>query len=310
MPKHISIERKLTYGVCVLFIIYGFFSIFWGEKIPAGGGFGFDGVIYGKAAKGFYTTIVHKQIDNLSVLRIFPSGVIYCCLQILRVSRTDANIITAFSLYNFILILLSIYLWFNIAKKIQLSDRLLLMGLVSFLLSYGILKFNFYYPVLTDTTAFFLGFLTVWGYINNNNAIMFLCALAGAFTWPTIIYTVPFLQIFNTNQTVDSHHNYKIRYLFIIGVLIILVCTMIYANYFSSVGRDYGVELYEWLLPLGLACLAGYVFFAFNYLANFDIKAVIFSIHRRLNYRWLIIYVVIIILLTVLSTVPIWLYTV
>ena len=301
MFKQLSIEKKITYAVCILVTIYGLYSIFWGEKIPAGGGLGFDGVVYGNAAKGFYTTIVNKKIDNLSLLRIFPSGVIYCCLQILRVGRTNANIITAFSIYNFILILLSIYLWFKIAKKFQLSDRLLLMGLISFLFSYGIMKLDFYYPVLTDPTAFFLGFLTVWGYINNNNIIMFLCVMVGAFTWPTIICTVPLLQIFRHEEPPPAMHDFKIRHFFITALIVTLISIALYTHFGSSLGQVYGIEVYDWLLPLGLACLAAYVFFAFNYLANFDIKAFIFSIHRRLNYRWLIIYVVIIILLTVLS---------
>jgi hypothetical protein len=74
------------------------------------------------------------------------------------------------------------------------------MGLISFLFSYAIMKLNFYYPVLTDTTAFSLGFLTVWGYINKKNLLVFMCALVGAFTWPTIIYTVPLLQIFRHEE--------------------------------------------------------------------------------------------------------------
>jgi len=95
MLHKVSIERKITYAVCILplLIIYGLFSIFFGEKIPAGGGLGWDGVVYGTAAKGFYKTIVNKKIDNLQLLRIFPSGVIYCYLQMLRVSRTNTNII-------------------------------------------------------------------------------------------------------------------------------------------------------------------------------------------------------------------------
>jgi hypothetical protein len=61
MLNQISIDKKLTYVVCSLFIIYGLLSIFWGEKIPAGNGFGFDGVVYGTAAKGFIKTVVNKK---------------------------------------------------------------------------------------------------------------------------------------------------------------------------------------------------------------------------------------------------------
>ena len=300
MPKQISTEKKIIYVLCILFIIYGLLSIIFGEKIPAGGGFGFDGVVYGNAAKAFPSTIVNKQIHTLRVQRIFPSGVIYCCLRLLCINRTNDNIIRAFGIYNLMLILLSIYLWFKIAKKIQLSDRLLLMGLISFLFSYGIMKFNFYYPVATDTTAFFLGFLTVWGFINRNNMLIFLCALVGSFTWPTIIYTVPFLQIFRNDALSSAGHNFKIRHLLITGLIVTLISVALYAHYFSSLGEIYGVEVYEWLLPLGIVCFAAYVFFAYNYLTNFDIMDFICSIHKRLNYRWLLIYAGVIIFLTLL----------
>jgi hypothetical protein len=54
MPKRMSTEKRLIYAVCSLFIIYGLFSISRGEKIPVGNGFGFDGVVFGKAAKHFF----------------------------------------------------------------------------------------------------------------------------------------------------------------------------------------------------------------------------------------------------------------
>ena len=130
---------------------------------------------------------------------------------------------------------------------------------------------------------------------------MFLCVLAGAFTWPTIIYTVPLLQIFCHEGPPPAMHDFRIRHLFITALIVTLISIAIYTHYFSSLGRDYGVEVYEWLLPLGIVCLAAYVFFAFNYLANFDINGFICSIHKRLNYRWLLIYAGIIILLTLLS---------
>jgi hypothetical protein len=237
MPKQISIKNKLTYAVCSLFIIYGMVSIFGGEKIPAGGGLGFDGVVYGNAAKNFYHTIVNKKIHNLNLQRIFPSGVIYCFLKILSVDRKDDNIIRAFGIYNFILILLSIYLWFKIADKFKFPDRLVFMGLISFLFSYGIMKYNFYCPVATDTTAFFLGFLTLWGYINRKDMLVFMCALVGAFTWPTVSYTVPLLQIFRDNESFPAIHNFRIRHLFITSLIVILISAALYAHYFSSLGE-------------------------------------------------------------------------
>jgi hypothetical protein len=296
-----STEKKLIYAVCSLFVIYGSLSIFWGEKIPAGGGLGFDGVVYGNAAKNFYHIIINKRIHSLNLLRIFPSGVIYCCFKILRIDRTNANIIKAFSIYNFILILLSIYLWFKITEKFKFPDRLVFMGLISFLFSYGIMKFNFYYPVITDTTAFFLGFLTLWGYMNKKNMLVLMCALVGSFTWPTVIYTVPLLQIFRHDESFPAIHNFRIRYLFIAALIVTLVCAALYAHYFSSLGVLYGVEVYEWLLPFGIVCFSAYMFFAFNHITNFDIKGFICNIHKRLNYRCLLIYGGIITFLTLLS---------
>ena len=296
-----TIEKKIIYVVCILFFVYGLFSIFYGEKIPVGNGFGFDGVVYGNAAKNFYHTIVDKRISSFYLQRIFPSGVIYSFFKILSIDRNNDNIIRAFGIYNFILILLSICLWFKIGKELQLSDRLVLMGLVSFLFSYGIIKLNFYYPVLTDTTALFLGFLTVWGYISKKNFLILLCVLVGAFTWPTVMYTVPFLQVFRTEQTTSASHNFKLRYLFITSLILILSGVALYKHYFSSLERLFGIEVYEWLLPLGIMGFLAYVFFAFNYVTNFDIKDFICNIHKRLNYRWLFVYTGILLSVTLLS---------
>lgn len=301
MAGNRSCEKNLIYAVCMLFFIYGVMNIAYGEKIPVGNGFGFDGTIYGNAAKNFYHSIVDKSINSHHLKRIVPSGVIYCCFMAFGFAKTDDAIIMAFGIYNLILIFISVYLWFKIGELLKLSDRLVFMGLVSFLFSYGIMKLNFYYPVLTDTTAFFLGMLAVWGYIKKKNIVLFCCALIGAFTWPTIIYALPLLQIFDNDPLPSTPHP-RIRHLLLSGLILVFSGIALYTHCFSpELEKKFGIEIYEWLLPVGLLGFMAYLYLIFNYIADFDIKDFVFNLYKRLNYQWLLIYCGIIVFLVFLS---------
>lgn len=148
-----------------LFFAWQIGNIFWGEHIPAGDGLGWDGTIYARIAYDFFNLFFHHQIDQYSLQRILPSGIIYTFAKLIGHSLTMAQMPLAFSIYNTVILVLAVYTWQAIANILAWRPQVQVISFAGLFLNYAILKMNPYYPVLTDTSAFCCGLVMIYFFL-------------------------------------------------------------------------------------------------------------------------------------------------
>ena len=90
------------------------------DVIPAGDGFGYDGVRYATWAKHVPVTLfpeglrppyIKSDLNSYDARRFLPSTVIHYAMGAAGVPRTSANVLAAFTAANLILLTLSLYWW-------------------------------------------------------------------------------------------------------------------------------------------------------------------------------------------------------
>lgn len=187
-----SSHRLMLLSVFVL----GVLSFFWGEKVPAGGGFGWDGVIYAKMVRNLNGMISDGQLSSYYAQRILPSAIVRSMLILSKTSMTDINIIRCFEIYNLSLLVGAVWIWKRIADNFSLSLSGRWIGFSGIFVNYQCSKQAFYYPVLTDVTALFVGMLLLLFYIEKKPIALFIVTIIGAFCWPIVSVCGAMLLIF------------------------------------------------------------------------------------------------------------------
>ncbi|MES2593555.1 MAG: hypothetical protein V4608_16850 [Bacteroidota bacterium] len=168
-----------------LIFYYGTFYILFGEKYPFNGGLSTDGYVFGTFIPDFTKSYF---FDSYYVQRILPSFLVSIFFKILSINSVIANIYIAFQILNLLSIVITCYyfkrilLWFKITFKNQLLAFTLL------LLNFGVIKYPFYMPVMTDTFAMMLSTILLFCYIKNDIKGMVFTTLMLAFTWPMGYY--------------------------------------------------------------------------------------------------------------------------
>ena len=61
-------------------------------------------------------------------------------------------------------------------------------GIISLIGNYAILKWSYYYPVLTDISSYTLGMSMVYFYLTNRSYLQLIIAAIGIFTFPLCAY--------------------------------------------------------------------------------------------------------------------------
>ena len=169
----------------VLMIYYGIFYILFGETYPFNGGLSTDGFVFASFIPDFTKS---RFFDTYYAQRILPSMLVGVFLKLLSINATEQNIYTAFQILNLVSIVVSCYffkqllLWFKISLKNQVLAFLLL------LFNFGVIKYPFYLPVMTDTFALMLSTALLYFYLKNNIQSIIICTLLLAFTWPMAYY--------------------------------------------------------------------------------------------------------------------------
>ena len=190
-------EVQSSHRLMLLIILaLGLLNFFWGEKVPAGGGFGWDGVQYAKMVRNLDTMISDGQLSSYYTQRILPSAIVRGMLLFSGVSINDANIIRSFELYNLTLLVVACWAWKRIANKFLLSIAGRWIGFSAIFINFQASKQAFYYPVLTDVTALLVAMLLLLFYSEKKPIALFLVTIIGAFCWPVVSLCGAFLLIF------------------------------------------------------------------------------------------------------------------
>ncbi len=198
--KQPSVTARSTFsyewlGVVLLALAF-FLRAGWGERVTAGGGLGWDGITYGAFTKDFLGTLLLKGVDPLRAQRLLPSLVVHLVLRGIHVARTDANIILFYEGLAWMAVVIAAILFAKMARLLKFSSALFGLGLIVGFINFQIGNFLFYYPVLTDSSALLLGFASLYAYLHDYRALLFILAAIGMFCWPVAFACNGLLLIF------------------------------------------------------------------------------------------------------------------
>ena len=168
----------------VIVITLGLLNFFFGEIVPAGGGFGWDGVNYANMTRNLDSIISNGQLSNYYAQRILPSAIVRNMLILSGAVFSDINIIRGFELYNLLLLVGACWIWKRLANNFSLSIGGRWIGFSGIFINFSVSKQAFYYPVLTDVTALLLGLLLLLFYVEKKPIALFVTTIIGAFVWP------------------------------------------------------------------------------------------------------------------------------
>lgn len=177
-------------------LVLGILNIFWGEKVPAGGGFGWDGVNYANMVRHLDSMISGGQLSSYYTQRILPSAIVRSLMLLSGTAMSDINIIRSFELYNLVLLVGACWIWKRVADNFSLSIAGRWIGFSGIFINFQCSKQSFYYPVLTDVTALFVAMLMLLFYVEKKPISLFFVTIIGAFCWPVVSVSGAFLLIF------------------------------------------------------------------------------------------------------------------
>jgi len=267
----------------VLMLYYGIFYILFGETYPFNGGLSTDGYVFASFIPDFTKSIF---FDTYYAYRILPSIFVSLIFKILSISRTEQHIYTAFQFLNVASIVLSCYFLKQILILFKISLKNQLLAFVLFLLNFGVIKYPFYLPVMTDTIALMLSTALLYFYLKNNIKGIVIVTLLLAFTWPMAYYQGLLLIAFPISILPFTSPNKKQKY-FLYGAFIFYI--FILSVYFIFIEKrdmtvQFVMKIDRNLLPLSiLGIIMLYFFFAKLFLNKtlFDISLFI----KKINYN-------------------------
>jgi hypothetical protein len=230
----------------------------WGERIAAGRGQGWDGRFYAEMARDFPSQVFGHRLDAYRLERVLPSGIVYLSLRVFDLPPDDVNIVKMFAFYDLALLCGVVLAWVGIARCCAISVRGRWLGFVLLFVCFANLKVPFYYPVLTDTTAFFLGALLVYFHLGRNKAAMLAVLAFGAFSWPSFVGLGALLFVFEPTP-LGSEDGPRRAYGAVAALAVIAYLAMLPGNPHLDLQPDRSAAVDKRLLPLSIAIVIAYV---------------------------------------------------
>lgn len=174
-----------------------------GERIPVNGGLGYDGAEYGQWAMHLDAVLDGGiPVTAYRVMRMLPSVLAHGTLRLLGAGLTAENVIQFFVVYNLTLLCLASLAWGGIADALSFGFKTKLLGFLGLFGNHAILKFNFYYPVLTDVSGYAGAIFLLWAFVRRKTWLALFLTLAGAFCWPPLfLYGLVILLFPRRDQT-------------------------------------------------------------------------------------------------------------
>ena len=256
----------------LIVLVMGTISIFFGEKIEANNGLGYDGKRYAEITQNFPQYVLHNQLSPYRIQRILPSAIVHYTLKSLGVPLEYRNIIRGFELYNLALILITIYVWSLISYELKLGIKGKWLGFLALYINFPLAKLNYYYPVLTDTSAFALGIILLYCFLKDNRVGVLFVTIAGAFTWPTMMYYGIILYLLPRREITHGPAKPCLDVTLAISSSAIVLSGIIYYYFIrhSDIYPSSVVPLVDRVVYLSIAVVILYVFFSLRPIFDYD----------------------------------------
>jgi len=189
------------YAMVALVALAGTVMILWaqvgGEMIPIRDGIGYDGTTYSAMTRDPMKIVFGGILDVHRVQRVVPSLVVFAVLWPFGLNESNPAIVLAFQVMNFALMAAAAYVWWLIARRLNLSRAAGWVGFFALVVNYGLFKVQAYSPTMTDTFGFFLGLVVLACVVFKRPGLLPWVAVVGAFTWPTVTYSALGLYVFS-----------------------------------------------------------------------------------------------------------------
>jgi hypothetical protein len=270
----------------VLMLYYGIFYILFGETYPFNGGLSTDGFVFASFIPDFTKS---QFFDTYYAHRILPSLLVGLFLKLLAINSTEQNIYTAFQILNLVSIVVSCYFFKQLLHWFKISLKNQVLAFVLLLFNFGLIKYPFYLPVMTDTFALMLSIALLYFYVRNNIKLIIICTLLLAFTWPMGYYQgliliafpiciLPFTPALKWQKTLI--YGISILYISILSIYLIFIEK-------RDMTVDFVMKIDRSLLPFSLlGIIFLYFFFAKIFLNKTLLDIPLFL--KKINYKRLL----------------------
>jgi len=179
-----------------------------------------DGAHYASWAANL-TDILNGNVNHYYIQRILPSIIVHYLMVICGMNFSDTNVITAFEIYNIIILMLTVWIYFAVCTELNFIREQTWIGFASLFLTFPIAKLSFGYPNTTDSSAFLIGIGLLYGYLKDKEWLIIVIGIIGAFVWPMTMYYAAILYIFKKNLIIrEDKKNFTGP---IIGALLVIL---------------------------------------------------------------------------------------
>lgn len=221
----------------IFILLWSLISFVFFPIMPVANGFGWDGVFYGKVVMDFSNMV--GNIDSYHATRIFPAVLFHYIFKLLQIPLCVENALLAYQIYNILIIVLSSVLWVQISKLLKLDTYKKWVGFCILFINYPLLNFHFYYPALTDGTAFFLGMIMLYAYLIKNNILLLLATIIIYFCWPAGIIVGFILFIFSNAEDASFYFKKNKSSVLIFVLILSPLLVLILFNFEGEIKYQY-----------------------------------------------------------------------
>lgn len=306
---------KKNYFFPLVALCYGAFYILLGEQYPFHNGVNTDGYVFLDLIRNSNNS---HYFDTFYIQRIFPLLIAkYLTLLTGGDLLSDVDIVLSFKIINIVSLTTTCYLLKRIFIILKVTHKHQLFFFVLFFFNFGVCKFHFYFPAMTDQTAMMLSVALLFFYLKNNTSAIILCTLASAFTWPTAYYigliliAIPIQPI---AYSIVSNNTKKIIQGVFVGSILCIISLVVFVLKMSVVPNIFvsDIDRRPAVLLLSIAGVAVLYFFFSKLLINktlWDISLFI----KKLNYNRLLLavgtFLIVYLIITLLHPAPARLYS-
>lgn len=235
MKQFIAFTHKNSFFPLIA-LCYGLFYLLYGEGYPFHNGFSTDGSVFLDLIRNFNKS---HYFDTYYIHRIFPLLVTKNFVTLTGGDiLDDLQIMMAFKIINIVCLVITCYLLKHIFNILKVSLKNQLFFFILFFFNFGISKFYFYFPAMTDQMAMMLSTALLFFYLRNNTIGIICCTLTLAFTWPVAYYMGLILIAFPISPIPYSPVNEKTKKIIQGSISILIFILLIYFVFILKMDTD------------------------------------------------------------------------
>lgn len=160
-----------------------------GEVIPINEGAMGDGLFFRQVAIEFVDVIDVESYNFWQLQFIMPYALVHILYVIFGFELEPETLISGIRIVHLLFVGLTMYWYFQLSKKLRLSDTLEALGFIILFFNFALLKDYWFNPFLPGLGALMLGMAQANYFVRHEKAKLFLISLIGVFTWPTLFLT-------------------------------------------------------------------------------------------------------------------------